>query len=235
MICGTAILRSIYMIRAPWLWLVELFSRCRLPVLAWRLLLTVMHRLLCLIHASIGRFGVMSRTQLYHDHSAPFHSYLPEPSCQTVQPTRWVGTRLCKHDIHASIIIMTSTEDGVNPAITPKTQLNSLCMKIAKRYLQKDRRRLQIRIGTRSSDSCWQQVIYIYIYIHMCIYIYIYIHMCIYIYIYTHIYIYSFSYLFSPYHFILWDGLLFYIMLHYTTCMYIAQYKWYLHILCNTV
>mmetsp|Transcript_97291 Transcript_97291/g.251704 ORF Transcript_97291/g.251704 Transcript_97291/m.251704 type:complete len:223 (-) Transcript_97291:41-709(-) len=28
-------------------------------------------------------------------------------------------------------------DDGVNPAITPKTKLNSLCMKIAKRYLQK--------------------------------------------------------------------------------------------------
>lgn len=28
-------------------------------------------------------------------------------------------------------------EDGENPAITPKTKLNSLCMKIAKRYLQK--------------------------------------------------------------------------------------------------
>lgn len=28
-------------------------------------------------------------------------------------------------------------DDGENPAITPKTKLNSLCMKIAKRYLQK--------------------------------------------------------------------------------------------------
>lgn len=28
-------------------------------------------------------------------------------------------------------------EDGENPAITPKTKLNSLCMRIAKRYLQK--------------------------------------------------------------------------------------------------
>mmetsp|Transcript_102520 Transcript_102520/g.260407 ORF Transcript_102520/g.260407 Transcript_102520/m.260407 type:complete len:345 (+) Transcript_102520:2-1036(+) len=29
------------------------------------------------------------------------------------------------------------TQEGENPAITPKTKLNSLCMKIAKRYLQK--------------------------------------------------------------------------------------------------